>query len=161
MILALIVLPAASALACLVFRRAAPRLLPASAAAHLGLVAWAWAERGRFAPVGQWLAVDALGLLFLAVGSALFLGIAVYAAAFLGRGQPGAAGAGAEAGGAGAEAAAEVPGVREAHFAAWLLGFQAAMSLVTVSPHFGLMWGAVEATTPLIPPLTPHHRHSR
>ena len=161
MILALIVLPAASALACLVFRRAAPRLLPASAAAHLGLVAWAWAERGRFAPVGQWLAVDALGLLFLAVGSALFLGIAVYAAAFLGRGQPGAAGAGAEAAGAGAEAAAETPGVREAHFAAWLLGFQAAMSLVTVSQHFGLMWVAVEATTLLSAPLIHYHRHRR
>jgi hydrogenase-4 component F len=53
------------------------------------------------------------------------------------------------------------PGVQEAHFAAWLLGFQAAMSLVTVSQHFGLMWVAVEATTLLSAPLIHYHRHRR
>ncbi len=80
-------------------------------------MAWAWADRGRFAPLGQWLAVDALGLLFLAVGSALFLGIAVYAAAFLGRGQRRGRWRGCRG------AASEAPSaLREAHFACLAAG---------------------------------------
>ncbi len=145
MILALIFLPAAAALACLLFRRQATGLLVAAASAHLALVAWAWAGRGTFGLAGQWLAVDALGLLFLTVASLLCCGVAVYAAAFLGR-EPRDPG---------------VDGAREAHFAAWLLGFQAAMSLVTVSQHAGLMWVAVEATTLLSAPLINYHRNRR
>jgi hydrogenase-4 component F len=158
MILALIALPAAAALAALLLRRPSPALLVGSAAAHLGLVAWAWADRGRFPSAGQWLAVDPLGLLFLAVSSALFLGVAVYASAFLARGAADAAGAPTAAG-----AASPVSGRAgaDAHFTAWLLGFQAAMSLVVLSQHFGLMWVAVEATTLLSAPLIHYHRHPR
>src|SRR5213075_2124864 len=49
----------------------------------------------------------------------------------------------------------------EATFTACLLLFLAAMTLVTVSQGFGLLWVAVEATTLASAPLIYFHRHHR
>jgi hydrogenase-4 component F len=49
----------------------------------------------------------------------------------------------------------------EAVFIGCLLLFLAAMTLVTVSQHFGLLWVAVEATTLASAPLIYFHRHHR
>ncbi len=50
MILSLFLLPGASALLCLLIRRDVVRrgLLVAASGGHAGLVAWCWADRGRF-----------------------------------------------------------------------------------------------------------------
>lgn len=57
----------------------------------------------------------------------------------------------------------EVPFVDypEAVFTGCLLLFLAAMTLVIVSRHWGLMWVAVEATTLASAPLIYFHRHPR
>ena len=49
----------------------------------------------------------------------------------------------------------------EAVFIGCLLLFLAAMTLVTVSQHFGLLWVAIEATTLASAPLIYFHRHHR
>ena len=49
----------------------------------------------------------------------------------------------------------------EAVFTACLLGFLSAMTLVTASQHFGLLWVAIEATTLASAPLIHYHRHHR
>ena len=46
-------------------------------------------------------------------------------------------------------------------FTGCLLLFLAAMTLVTLSQHFGLIWVAVEATTLASAPLIYFHRHHR
>ncbi|WP_428106916.1 proton-conducting transporter membrane subunit [Candidatus Binatus sp.] len=50
---------------------------------------------------------------------------------------------------------------REASFTGCLLFFLAAMTLVTLSQHLGLLWVAVEATTLASAPLIYFHRHHR
>src|SRR5207248_5384658 len=49
----------------------------------------------------------------------------------------------------------------EATFTACLLLFLAAMTLVTVSQAFGLLWVGIEATTLASAPLIYFHRHHR
>ena len=49
----------------------------------------------------------------------------------------------------------------EAIFTGCLLLFLAAMTLVTISQHFGLLWVAVEGTTLASAPLIYFHRHHR
>jgi hypothetical protein len=49
----------------------------------------------------------------------------------------------------------------EARFTGCLLLFLAAMTLVTVSQHVGILWVAVEATTLASAPLIYFHRHHR
>jgi hydrogenase-4 component F len=101
----------------------------------------------------SWLDLDAAGLLFLSITSVLFLAAAVYAVGYL-RTE------------AGREMADEEEGflftnAPEAVFTGCLLLFLAAMTLVTVSQHFGLLWIAIEATTLASAPLIYFHRHHR
>jgi hydrogenase-4 component F len=155
MILLLILLPACAGAGAFFLRRHGARriLLVAAAAANAGLVCWLWIDPRRFPPAGSWLAVDGLGMLFLGITAMLFLAISVSAVGFLRR-ESGATRADSEEG-------FLFDNGPEALFTACLLGFLAAMNLVTASQHFGLLWVAIEATTLVSAPLIHYHRHHR
>ncbi len=155
MIAALVVLPALAAIAAFFIRSHPLRrsLLVAAAVLHAGMVCWLWVDPARFPPMGSWLAVDALGRLFLAIASLLFLAVSVSAVGFLQR-ESGATSADTEEGFLFGNAP-------EAVFTACLLGFLSTMTLVTVSQHFGLLWVSIEATTLVSAPLIHYHRHHR
>ncbi len=127
-------------------------LLVGAAAAHAGLVAASWILPPAPA-LGGMLALDAVGHLFLSLTSVLFLGVAVYVFGYLGR--------------EGQEAHQDFQegflfsNTPEAVFVGCLLLFLAAMSLVSVSQHFGMIWVAIEATTLASAPLIYFHRHHR
>ncbi len=139
MLPALVLLPALAGVLAFFARSARVRAntLLGGALTHALLTAVvAWRRPGPM--LGGWLQLDAIGLLFLAIVSVLFLVVVLYL------------------------------GVRrtpdeqrpERTFAACLLWFAASMSLVTISHHLGLLWAAVEATTLASAPLIYHH-HSR
>jgi hydrogenase-4 component F len=154
LLITLVLVPLLAGLAALVSRSDASRrvLLLSGAAAHGALTAAAWLETP--APAwGGWLALDALGLLFLTITSSLFLAAAVYAVGYLAR--------------EGHEPRRDFEEGRlfadapEARFVGCLLLFLASMTLVTESQHLGLLWVAVEATTLASAPLIAFHRHHR
>ena len=155
MIVLLIAVPACAAVAAFFLRSDVVRrvLLLAAAALHAALVCWLWVDPAQFPPAGSWLAVDELGRIFLGITSALFLCVSVSAVGFLSR-ESGATRADAEEG-------FLFDNTPEALFTACLLGFLAAMTLVTASQHFGLLWVAIEATTLVSAPLIHYHRHHR
>jgi hydrogenase-4 component F len=138
-LLALLLVPMIAGAAAYAHRSAAIRnaWLLAAATAHLALVGSFWVTPS--APVfGDWLAVDALGLLVLTVVTILFAVVAVYAVGYL---------------------RVESPRGGRA-FVSCLLGFLASTSLVTVSHHLALLWVGMEATTLALAPLV-YHRHDR
>ncbi|MEN6452193.1 MAG: proton-conducting transporter membrane subunit [Thermoguttaceae bacterium] len=154
MIWALLLVPAMAGLFSLVIRPNWPRrvLLLLTPAIHAGLVARCWSAPP--APVlNGWMALDAAGLLFLSITSALFLAAALYAIGYLA----------SESRGQGFSNGEELPFVNfpEAVFAGCLLLFLSTMTLVTVSRHLGLMWVGVEATTLASAPLIYFHRQPR
>ena len=102
---------------------------------------------------GGWLAEDALGRLIGTVASVLFLAVSFYAVAYLGeeRNQPHSD----------FDEGFLFSNAREASFTGCLLLFLAAMTLVSVSQQFALLWVAVEATTLASAPLIYFHRHHR
>ena len=135
-------------------RANAPRrmLLVLAGVAHATLTGATWVAEP--APWwGGWLGLDGLGRLFLSITSVLFLAAAVYAAAYLRREMPG--------GREDFEEGFLFDNAPEATFTACLLLFLAAMTLVTTSQAFGLLWIAVEATTLASAPLIYFHRHHR
>ncbi len=146
MILALILAPAAAALASLPLRSTISRrvLLVGTAIVHAGLLAWRWLDADRFGPVGDWIALDAAGLLVLSIASLLFAASAVSTAATMSRAPVDAADA-----------------RRLTVLTACLPGFLATMTLVCLSRHAGLLWVAVEATTLVSAPLVGLHRSGR
>jgi hydrogenase-4 component F len=119
---------------------------------HAGLTGSLWAGECEAAPT-SWLAIDALGLLFLTSTSALFLASSVYLLGYLRQ----------------EETAPHVDrdegfyfnNEPEAVFIGCLLLFLASMTLVTMSHHFGLLWAGVEATTLASAPLIYFHCHHR
>lgn len=155
MILALILIPAVAAIAAVLIRANGVRrvLLVVTAAAHAGLVTWLWRDPARFPALGSWLAIDGLGMLFLGITSLLFLCVSFSAVGFLRR-ESGATRADPEEG-------FLFDNTPEAVFTACLLVFLSAMTLVTASQHFGLLWVAIEATTLASAPLIHYHRHHR
>jgi len=154
MILALLLLPALAAIAAFFLRPDAPRrlLLVVTACVHAALTAATWAVEPAAALDG-WLRLDGLGQLFLSITSALFLAAAVYSAGYLQRERSGAR--------QDFEEGLLFANAPEAAFTSCLLFFLAAMSLVTVSHRFGLLWVAVEATTLASAPLIYFHRQHR
>ena len=139
MLLSLLLVPVAAALVAFNLRSARLRwlVLLAGALAHSGVVVLLLV--GGEPPAVGWLRLDALGLLFLSITSFVFLLVTVYVGAqrHEGLGQP------------------------ERTFTGCLLLFLAAMTLVTLSQHLGLIWVAVEATTLASAPLIYHHRSAR
>jgi hydrogenase-4 component F len=153
MIAALVLVPTLAALVSFALRRpwAARAVLLAAAIAHTGLTAWACVV-GPAPSMEGWLALDATGLVFLSLISVLFLACAVYTVGYL-RHQV-------------SQMADTQEGFlfshgRQATFVGCLLLFLAAMTLVTVAGHLGLIWVAIEATTLASAPLIYFHRHHR
>lgn len=153
MILALLLLvPTFAGLACWVVPRPARRvLLPATAVLHLVLT---FLAAGSLEEPGlAWLALDAPGMVFLGLTSALFAVASFYAVGYLRR----------EANGSREDMMEGLlfRNAPEATFTGCLLLFLATMTLVTVSQHLGVLWIAIEATTLASAPLLYFHRHHR
>ncbi|HEU5179527.1 MAG TPA: proton-conducting transporter membrane subunit, partial [Candidatus Polarisedimenticolia bacterium] len=153
-VLALVLLPAAAGVLAFALRsdRLRRGLLVATSLAHAGLVAACLRSGGGTGP-GNWLLLDALGLVFLAITSTLFLAAAFYAVGYLRR-----EGTGPRRDFEEGQLFADAP---ERVFIGCMLFFLAAMSLVIVSQHMGLLWVAIEATTLASAPLIYFHRHHR
>ena len=151
----LLLIPTLAGAAAFGLRSDGPRraLLVLAALLHAVLTAACWLVPAPPAWNG-WLQLDAVGLLFLSIASALFLAAALYAPGYLHRAVQSRR---AEPAGLGL-----LPEVApEAVFTGCLLLFLASMTLVTVSHHFGLLWVAVEATTLASAPLIYYHRQPR
>ena len=158
MLWALLLIPTLGGVVAFVLRRNPLRraMLVAAAAGHAAVTAriWvAWPDRPEPALYG-WIGLDALGLLFLTICSVLFLAASVYAVGYLAHEDHGHPHRDFEGGGL-------FTNEPEAVFTGCLLLFLAAMTLVTLSRHLGLMWVAVEATTLFSAPLIYFHRHRR
>jgi hydrogenase-4 component F len=153
-IAALLLVPVAASALAFFLRADGPRraLLVLTAVAHAGLTAAAWL-RDPPPAWGGWLQLDALGRLVLTITSALFLVSAVYSVGYLEREGRGAR--------KDFEEGLLFDNAPEATFTACLLLFLAAMTLVSVSQPFGLLWVAIEATTLASAPLIYFHRHHR
>jgi hydrogenase-4 component F len=153
MILALILVPLFAGVIAFGWRFDVGRrvLLVVTALVHAAVTAAAWFEPP--APLADgWLALDALGLLFLSLVSLLFLAAAVYSVGFFSQ----------EKHERGARAAfLFFHSEPEAAFTGCMLLLLAAMSFVTGSQHFGLLWVGIEATTLTSAPLIYFHRQPR
>jgi len=150
---ALVLVPAVLGLQSFVTRSNTWRrvLLVAGAIGHFVMTAMAW--RNLPAPAwGGWLELDAAGLLFLSITSVLFLAAACYAAGYLSR---------EKASESDLEEGLLFTNQPEAVFTGCLLMFLAAMTLVCLSRHLGLLWVAIEGTTLCSAPLIYFHRHHR
>jgi hydrogenase-4 component F len=154
MLLTVLVVPLLSGLAAFWFRHDLYRrvLLVGTALVHALLTARLWTVRPE-PSLGGWLALDPIGLLFLSVISALFLAAAVYSVGYLGRER--------HARHIDTEEHLFFSNEPEAIFTACLLLFLAAMTLVTISQHLGLLWVGIETTTLTSAPLIYFHRHHR
>ena len=154
MIVATILVPLAGAILAFAtpWERPQRGILLLVAAAHLSLVIYAVVDHPAPALDG-WLKADDLGLLVLLMSSVLFFVSALYATGYLQR---------------------EARGVRrdwvegvlfsnapQRVFTGYLLLFLAAMTMVSMSHHLGLLWVSVEATTLTSAPLIYFHRHHR
>jgi hydrogenase-4 component F len=124
-------------------------LLAGTAAIHAGLVAASFSRPPAPVLYG-WIALDATSFLFLAITSFIFLITTFYAVGYLAR----------EGRRTQDQPDNELPfeNYPEATFTGCCLLFLAAMTLVVVSQHWGLMWVAVEATTLASAPLIYFHR---
>ncbi len=153
-LLALLLLPTVAGVSAFFLRDDARRrlVLLLTAVVHAGLVVATWVSPP--APLlDGWLLLDRLGQLVLSITSLLFLATAVYAVGYLGRERRDAH--------QDFEEGLLFTNAPEATFTACLLLFLAAMTLVTVSQRFGLLWVAIEATTLASAPLIYFHRHHR
>ncbi len=112
-------------------------VLVGTAAAHLAITATLWGLPVQSAANG-WLRDDALGLITLSLVSVLFFATAIYTVGYLQRATP--------------------RGGRV--FVSGLLGFLAAMTVVSLSQHLAMLWVGLEATTFAVAPLI-FHRHDR
>ncbi|RPH93772.1 NADH dehydrogenase FAD-containing subunit [candidate division KSB1 bacterium] len=106
------------------------------------------------AVLSGWLALDALGQLFLCIVSVLFLIASIYGVGYLAR-EKGTA----KQGLFDAELGTLLVNSPESLLTGCLLFFLSAMTLVCVSNHLGLLWVAIEATTLASAPMIYfHHR---
>jgi hydrogenase-4 component F len=138
-LLALVLLPLVAAAAAYAHRSAGLRngWLLGAAASHLVLVGSLWA-RPEPPVFGDWLALDALGIVVLTVVTVLFAVVALYAVGY--------------------QQTESRRGGRA--LVSCLLAFLASTSLVSLSHHLALLWVGMEATTLAMAPLV-FHRHDR
>ncbi len=127
-------------------------LLLTGAAAHLALTAVLLLQQSTGAWQGYLLA-DAIGRVFLGITSLLFFVASLYAVGYLQREVQTRHADWVEG-----ELFSNAP---ERLFVGCMLLFLSAMTLVTLSHHFGLLWVAIEATTLASAPLIYFHRHHR
>ncbi|MBO4336370.1 MAG: NADH dehydrogenase FAD-containing subunit, partial [Desulfovibrio sp.] len=158
MLIALIAFPIGTGLVMLFFGHAllCRLLLPLTAMVHTALTTAIALQLSRGmtpSALGGMLAPDALGVLFLGIASVLFLVVSFYAVSYLRE--------------------EERIGIHtnilldhgqftnqpERRFAAFPCFFLASMSLVTITPHMGVQWVSIEATTLSSAPLIYFHRH--
>lgn len=153
-LLALLLVPALAGVWTFFLKQDALRraVLVLAASAHSAVTAAVWLLPPTSIWDG-WLALDALGRLFLSITSTLFLATAIYSVGYLQRENRGPRRDFDEG-----LAFANAP---EATFTSCLLFFLTAMTLVTLSHRFGLLWVAIEATTLASAPLIYFHRHHR
>ena len=127
-------------------------LLLGGAAGHAWLTGIAWTT--ETVPIlGGWFALDPLGKLFLTIASILFLATSFYNVGYLRREQSAVK--------IDSEERRPYTNEPESIFIGCLLLFLAAMTMVTVSQHFGMIWVSIEATTLASAPLIYFHRHHR
>ena len=152
MILALIIMPAVAGAAALILRSPAlcRGLLITAAVLHLGLVAACHWARPVADPAG-WLALDALGLLFLSISSVLFLFASIYRVGSTRQ----------DVQRRDFEEGFFFTSTPESIFCGCMLFFLSTMTLVCASQQSGLLWIAIEATTLASAPLIYFHRHRR
>lgn len=154
MIIALLLIPAiAGVLAFFPKQPALSRaLLVCTSVAHTVLVAVCW-RLGDLDVAYDWIALDALGMIFLSITSVLFLFASIYRIGSKSR----------EEGGKKRdfEEGFFFSSAPEATFCGCMLLFLAAMTLICVSQQFGILWVAIEATTLVSAPLIYFHRHRR
>jgi hydrogenase-4 component F len=147
----LVTVPLLAGLSAFAIRTNWPRrmLFVVTAAIHAGLAAASLMHTPT--PIlDGWIALDATASLFLAITSSIFLVTSFYAIGYLAKEETGSP----------EHNSHDLPFVNypEATFTGCCLLFLAAMTLVIVSRHWGLMWVAVEATTLASAPLIYFHR---
>ncbi len=157
MVYAMVLLPALAAVLAFLLRSEKPQrtILVAASAAHLAMVVSSFVSLPP-PGLGGWLEVDAIGLVFIGITSLLFFIASLYAVGYLHR----------EVQASRSPRSDFVEGVLfsnapERVFVGCMLLFLAAMSLVTLSQHMGMLWVAIEATTLASAPLIYFHRHHR
>lgn len=157
MVYVLVLLPALAGVVAFFLPSEKPQraILVSASAAHLLLVVSSFISLPP-AAMGGWLQLDPIGLVFLGITSLLFVVSSIYAAGYLHR----------EVQASRSPRTDFVEGVLfsnvpEKVFVACMLWFLAAMSLVTLSQHMGMLWVAIEATTLASAPLIYFHRHHR
>ncbi len=118
--------------------RTRPRILVLVALSHMGIVSWLWLS-GAMPTLGRWLILDSIGKIVLSLISLLYLGAALYTIGYL-------------------EKRLER---NNKYFIVSLLFFLSAVTVVTLSQHFGLLWIALEATTLASAPLLYFNHNQR
>jgi len=149
---ALILIPLLSGVAALLMRSDVPRriLLVTAATIHSLLTFLAEGAPPLF---NNWLALDALGRLFLCITSFLFLIVSIYSIGYLARERKAEKDVRFDF-----ESSSILSNGPESLLTACLLFFLTAMTLVCVSNHLGLLWVAIEATTLASAPMIYFHR---
>lgn len=151
MILALlIIIPAALGLLTLFIRGEEKRIirrriLMTGAALHALLTAALYFPFTSHS-LNAFIALDSLGLLFLSIASFLFLLVSIYSFGYFFKETH--------------TAVAVTKGVRHL-YTPCMLFFLSAMTLATMTPHLGLLWISVEATTLACAPLIYYHHHEQ
>ena len=155
MLLAILLVPVLAGLLAFILHSATQQraLLLLTAVIHAALTGAVW-RRAPAALLDGWIALDPVGRLVLTLTSTLFLACAVYSVGYLRQ-----------------EAQTGVrPDFQErftfanapdARFVGAMALFLAAMSVVAMAQHLGLLWVAIEATTLASAPLIFFHRHRR
>jgi len=152
---ALVLVPLISGIAALMIGADRPRrtLLVVASVVHLGLVGLA---PNALPVLGSWLVIDPLGTIFLAIASLLFLMASIYGVGYLARERVSEQHIRRDF-----ESNSLFSNGAESLLTACLLFFLAAMTLVCVSNHLGVLWVAVEATTLATAPMIYFHRRKQ
>lgn len=115
-----------------------PWILVPVAIFHTMMVSWIFLT-GSLPTLGRWLLLDAMGKIVLGLISLLFLGASLYAIGYL----------------------QQRLERNNRNFIASLLFFLSAVTVVTLSHHFGLLWVSLEATTLASAPLLYFNHNQR
>src|SRR3989338_6056122 len=125
-------------------RRVRRRLLMIGAILH-ALLTLALYFPGVSHSLNDYLVLDSLGFLFLSITSFLFLFVAIYSFGYFQKEH---------------HSIPTEKGVRHL-YTPCMLFFLSAMTLTTMTPHLGLLWVAIEATTLATAPLIYYHHHAQ